>query len=203
MVWHGVSMCTNYVQVLTEKKLAEAFAAQIKEAPSDAAIAAPAGSIFPKRDAYVVRQRGSARIIETMRWGFPPPPQGRAPVVNVRNLTSPFWRGILNKPDFRCLVPVTSFSEWQGEKGSKVQRWFNIPSRPVFAFAGIWRPTDDGNVFAFLTCAPNPLVAAIHPKAMPVILDEADHTTWLAGDTAEQFAQPYPSQLMALESLEL
>ncbi|MFN3619176.1 SOS response-associated peptidase family protein, partial [Sphingorhabdus sp.] len=56
-------------------------------------------------------------------------------------------------------------------------------------------------VFAFLTCAPNPLVAPLHPKAMPVILHEADYQAWLTADWAEaaELAVPFPSQLMAVE----
>lgn len=56
-------------------------------------------------------------------------------------------------------------------------------------------------VFAFLTCAPNPLVAPLHPKAMPVILHEADYQAWLTADWAASAAlvTPFPSQLMAVE----
>jgi hypothetical protein len=49
--------------------------------------------------------------------------------------------------------------------------------------AGIWRPTPEGPVFAMLTCEPNPLVAGVHHKAMPVILHDDDHATWLTGAT--------------------
>ena len=187
-------MCTNYNQLMAEQALAKAMDAVLHagEAPP------LAGSIFPKQHAYVARNANGRRIIDVMRWGFPPPPTAKAPVVNVRNLSSPFWSATLAKPELRCLVPVTSFSEWEGEKGSKVQRWFSILSRPVFAFAGIWRPTDEDNVFAFLTCAPNPLVARVHPKAMPVILADEDYAAWLAGEDAEALAQPYPSQLMTM-----
>lgn len=39
------------------------------------------------------------------------------------------------------------------------------------------------DVFAFLTATPNAEVAAVHPKAMPAILTEADETElWLTGD---------------------
>jgi putative SOS response-associated peptidase YedK len=55
--------------------------------------------------------RAGARIMETMRWGFPPPNLGARPVTNVRNIASPSWRGWL-KPEFRCPVPAaTSFAE--------------------------------------------------------------------------------------------
>jgi putative SOS response-associated peptidase YedK len=55
---------------------------------------------------------------------------------------------------------------------------------------------------ALAPAKPNPLVGAIHPKAMPVILDEADYAVWLHAsfDEACALAKPYPSQLMALQS---
>lgn len=78
-------------------------------------------------------------------------------VTNVRNLTSPFWRSNIATTDFRCLVAVTDFCEWEGETGSKQERWFSVPSGPSFAFAGVWRPTEQGKAFAFLTCEPTRL----------------------------------------------
>lgn len=143
------------------------------------------------------------RRLTTMRWGFPPPPGVKAPVVNVRNLSSPFWRTALARADRRCLVPATSFSEWSVDRnaaGRQQLHWFDIPSRPIFAFAGVWRPTGSGPAFAFLTCEPNILIGSIHPKAMPVILDEENYTPWLHADftAACGLALPFASQLMRL-----
>ena len=108
------------------------------------------------------------------------------------------------------------------------EHWFTVKDREVAAFAGVWRwaaevgpaakqaapqdlfgnledagesKADDpgpAKVFAFLTCEPNPLVAPLHPKAMPVILAEADYQTWLSADweEADKLAVPFPSQLM-------
>ncbi len=47
---------------------------------------------------------------------------------------------------------------------------------------------------------PNPPVAPLHPKAMPVILHESDYARWLEGSEAEAhaLAVPYPSQLMGV-----
>ena len=153
---------------------------------------------YPKSEAPVVMVQGGGRTLAEMTWGFPPPPSSKAPVTNVRNLSSPFWRSALANPERRCLVPVTEFCEWEGEKGAKVKRWFSVPSLPVFAFAGIWRQVENGAAFAFLTCEPNPLVAAVHPKAMPVILQPDDYARWLAAedDGGRALAQPFPSQLM-------
>ena len=101
----------------------------------------PLPGIFPDMLAPVVRtSRDGERVLEMMRWGFPPPPSaGPQPVTNVRNTASGYWRGWL-EPRFRCLVPATSFCEWTDSR-PKVTHWFAIDeSRPLFAFAGIWRP---------------------------------------------------------------
>lgn len=156
----------------------------------------PPPELFPKRIGWVVRKEGERRL-DAMRWGVP---LNGKPITNVRNLQSPFWRSMLKSPERRCLVPVTDFCEWSGEKGSKREHWFSLPSQPIFSFAGIWRPTPEGNAYAFLTCEPNPLVAPIHEKAMPVILHDEDYDRWLDGDVDDicSLAAPFPSQMMAV-----
>jgi putative SOS response-associated peptidase YedK len=53
-------------------------------------------------------------------------------------LSSPHWRRWLG-PESRCLVPATSFCEWQDTKPRKTPVWFaRADDRPLFAFAGIW-----------------------------------------------------------------
>jgi putative SOS response-associated peptidase YedK len=161
---------------------------------------------WPKRPALVVRNDGDAKVLDVMSWGVPLTIPGKRPgttitkhVTNVRNLKSPFWRSMLSKPEQRLLVPFSAFAEPKPNAGRE-EVWFGVAREPVSAFAGVWRPTDAGNVFAFLTCEPNPLVAPIHPKAMPVILHPDDYERWLAGDDAETLATPFPSQLMSIIS---
>jgi putative SOS response-associated peptidase YedK len=158
--------------------------------------------IFPKRAAPILRKHEGATIAEEMVWGVPLAIGGKAPkpVTNIRNLSSPFWRGTLGKTEYRCLVPVIQFAEWEGEKGSKRVVWFEMVDQMPFMFAGTWRPTPEGHRFAFLTCDPNDLVRPVHPKAMPVILLPEDYNRWLDGEAAEQFQQPFPSQLMRISA---
>jgi putative SOS response-associated peptidase YedK len=153
----------------------------------------------------VVSGPGGRRRIVPRQWGVPPPTKaatdGRArPVTNVRNLESPFWIGTLRHPELRCLVPVTSFMEWGGTKGDRSQHWFSVPSEPVFAFAGICRDSEVAS-YAFLTCEPNALVGAAHPKAMPLILAPEDYDSWLIAPwpDAARLVAPFPSQLMISE----
>lgn len=195
-------MCNNYRMRGAAQEIALAMGI-----PFEADITLPPLDVFPKRPARVVRGSDAGRVGETMIWGFPPPVGVRAPVTNVRNLASPFWRSALANPAQRCLIPASEFCEWEGEKGAKVARWSTVPSLPVFAFAGIWQPGaadllgDARACFAMLTCEPNALVGAVHPKAMPVILHPEDHARWLMAPLAEALplAAPFPSQLMAMQ----
>lgn len=191
-------MCNRYRMTASRIELLKRFSID-GQAEIDP-VGLPPPELFPKRPAFVVRQVGGVRRLDVMAWGFPPPAAAKAPVTNVRNLASPFWRGALANPERRCLVPVSDFCEWEGPAGAKLARWFRVVEAPLFAFAGVWRPTPEGPRFAFLTCEPNPLVAPVHPKAMPVILHEADEDRWLTGDlaTATALAAPFPSQLMAM-----
>ena len=160
--------------------------------------------IYPDKDAPVIRDVAGIREIATMRWGFPPPAAGTRGVTNVRNLSSPFWRTALSKPERRCLVPVTAFSEWTAapdpRTGRKRKVWFDLPARPLFAFAGVWRPTAEADRFAFLTTMANALVASVHPKAMPMILAEDEQEQWLNGTFAEVCAlsDAYPDAEMRI-----
>ena len=151
-------------------------------------------AVFPNYAAPVVRNdRDGGRELTLMRWGFPPPPNfGSQPVTNVRNVKSSYWRGWL-KPEW----PATSFSEYENTEPKKTPVWFALAeSRPLFCFAGIWRPWTgtrkkaegemDHRLFSFLTCPANGIVAPIHREAMPVILTTQDEIdTWMSARAEE------------------
>jgi putative SOS response-associated peptidase YedK len=102
----------------------------------------PLPAIFPDAMAPIVRlSEDGERQLEMMRWGMPDPPQfGGVPITNVRNTKSPHWRRWLG-PANRCLVPATSFCEYEDTKPRKTPTWFALDeSRPLFAFAGLWTP---------------------------------------------------------------
>lgn len=165
---------------------------------------------------YVVRHHEGTRTLDTMRWGFPRP-DGKV-VVNVRNYQSPFWRSALSNRERRCLVPFTRFQEWSAAPdpatGKKRPYWFSLPSSPIAAFAGIWRPTENDPVYAFLTtgysdsddpdaeaaAAAAHIVGRIHPKACPVILQPEEYDRWLTApwEDARLLIGTCPSQLMAV-----
>lgn len=167
--------------------------------------------IYPKYEASVVRREGGERVLDFMPWGIIRTMPGKRPgvmlkkaVTNVRNLDSSFWRSTIANPAQRCLVPFSTFAEPRPGKDPETGRpanwWFTVEGEELSAFAGIWRFNEGVNRFAFLTCEPNPLVAPLHPKAMPVILQPEDYDAWLDGEAQDAcaLAQPFPSQLMAV-----
>jgi putative SOS response-associated peptidase YedK len=170
--------------------------------------------IFPDQMAPVVHAVGGERVLTMMRWGFSPPPKvGTQSVTNVRNVASPYWRPWL-KPAHRCLVPVTSFSEYADTKPRKTPVWFALDeSRPLFAFAGIWRlwtgvrgpkrdepVPEEHRLFSFLTTEANGVVGPVHSKAMPVLLTTAEEwRIWLEAPAEEalQLQRPLADEMMA------
>jgi putative SOS response-associated peptidase YedK len=93
---------------------------------------------------------------------------------NIRNLNSAHWEWWLS-PEHRCLVPFTSFSEYDTIDVRKVRVWFaNDESRPLFAFAGLWtnwtsvRKAKEGeiaaDIYGLLTCDPNAEVKRPQPQ---------------------------------------
>jgi putative SOS response-associated peptidase YedK len=164
-------------------------------------------AIFPDQLAPVIRLADDGeRVMEIMRWGFPPPPNaGKQPITNVRNVASAFWRPWLGRQG-RCLMPVSSFCEYT-DATPKVPHWFALGTeRPLFAFAGIWRTwvgtrkgeDKEHRLFAFLTTEPNDVVRPIHAKAMPVVLTAATADCWLEGDvpSALSLQRPFESGLL-------
>ncbi|HYD88376.1 MAG TPA: SOS response-associated peptidase [Vitreimonas sp.] len=198
-------MCNLYSMT----KSREALVAYTRAMRDRTANQPPLPGIFPDQMAPVVgTSKEGLREVVMMRWGFPPAGGGKRPVTNIRNYSSPYWRGWLEQPRFRCVVPATSFCEYT-DSAPKVAHWFALgDERPLFCFAGVWRPwsgvrgKEEGThlLFAFLTTDANDLVAPIHAKAMPVMLTGEEIDTWLEApaDEALSLARPFAADRMKI-----
>jgi putative SOS response-associated peptidase YedK len=128
---------------------------------------------------------------------------------SIRNVSSKHWQRWLGV-EHRCVVPFTSFSEFNKVAGGDI--WFALDkSRPLAVFAGIWtnwmsvrkakegRTTND--LYGFLTTEPNDVVGPIHAKAMPVILTEPDEIeTWMTAPAEEalKLQRPLPDGVLEI-----
>lgn len=204
-------MCNLYK---TRKSLAEVARLFDAAFDQDAALPNLAEEVFPGLPGMVVRELSGARRIEAMTWGFPlvtREMRARAeqagkvarpkPVNNARDLASPFWKSAAANPARRCLIPVESFAEAAGDKGRKTRTWFSVTDQPVFAWAGLWRPSAEwGDVYAGVMTEANAAVAPVHDR-MPVILARDDHERWLNGSFDEILAlqRPFASEAMTVD----
>jgi len=193
----GVHVCNLYSMTATVDEMRRIFG----PFEGDTSNLPPFDEIYPGYGAPVLLRTPTGGLsLKSMKWGFPgPQAAGGRPVTNVRNLASPFWRNALTDPGRRCIVPVTSFCEWSAEPDAETKRkskiWFGLSEdqHPLFAFAGIWRPAEEGGYFAFLTCDANATVGAVHPKAMPVMLRPGDDVArWLDSERADACALASP-----------
>ena len=90
----------------------------------------PLPGVFPDYPAPVVRSSSTGTELTMLRWGMPPPPRtGGPPVANIRNTSSPHWRG-WRKPESRCLVPANSFAEYAPAPNPETKRkmWSGLRS---------------------------------------------------------------------------
>jgi putative SOS response-associated peptidase YedK len=199
----------------------------------------PQPSIFPDYTAPVVRTGSDGvRELVTMRWGMPSSQKAlfeaakaraqkleakgqsvdfdallrREPdggTTNIRNVRSQHWKRWLGI-EHRCVVPFTSFSEFNRAYGGDV--WFALDdSRPLAVFAGLWtrwtsvRKIKEGettnDLFGFLTTDANAVVAPVHAKAMPVILTTPEEIEiWLTAPAEEalKLQRPLPAAMLKI-----
>lgn len=204
-------MCNLYTSTTSQEAMRRLFPGL-----NDRAGNLQSGPFYPDQRAPILRHADDGLDLTRARWGMPSPSgylkTSRDPVVtNIRNTGSPHWRRWLG-PQHRCLVPVTSFAEPRGT--GRGNQWFAPADGAPAFFAGIevrcWRSVrkvKDGetadDLFGFLTCEPNAEVAAIHPKAMPVILAQPDEwDAWMRADWSEARALQRPLADGALSLIE-
>lgn len=163
--------------------------------------------VFPDMTGIVARQQGDGLAFTSMRWGFPKkteadgaPMKDATWMTNARHVVRksgglyPEWADWTG-PEYRCLVPATSFFEPDqrtvGSGAFREAEFVRADGLPFF-FAGMWRPWEgvrgtkkqpvagEHELYTFLTTEPNAIVLPFHRKAMPVMLmDWESCETWL------------------------
>ena len=191
------AVCGRFTQERASSEFAEIFGAE-----DLAGLDAGRYNVAPTDAAAVVVARDGRRAVTAYRWGLVPHWASSARVgsrmFNARAETltaSPAFRDAFRRR--RCLVPVDSFYEWQGDGGARRPLRIGRRDGLPLALAGLWsgwRDPDDGTVrrtFTIVTTTPNELIAPIHDR-MPVILPAGAWADWL------DMATPDPSRLLGL-----
>ena len=212
-------MCNRYSQTGSPTDIQKAINAidlSIVSVPSEKA-SETTRDVFPDREGLILRQVDDEAELTEARWGFPEVKTGRRPITNIRNLSSPWWsrvnRKYLYEPEYRCLVPFTSFAE-----PPRNPTWFTVPNQTISFFAGIWRPwrgsrltvqagkarrvrtEADWELYAFLTTKANDVLKPYHEHAMPVILTELEQwSLWLSGgEEGFRLQRPLPNESLSI-----
>lgn len=170
-------MCGRYALDADIDELIERYKAIVAERE-----AGSSKEIFPTNTQAIVVD-GNGREIKAAVWGFAPH-FAKRPLINARGET------VHQKPTFRqafhtsrCIVPATSFFEWEKVDDKKIKRKISVEDANIFSMAGLVSIFKDkeGNPFeayTIITTAANEQMNSIHDR-MPVILDGNKEGLWL------------------------
>jgi putative SOS response-associated peptidase YedK len=82
----------------------------------------------------------------------------------------------------RCIIPMTAFYEWTGEKSKKIPQRINVQRDKVFYAGGIVAEgTDKKESASIITCEPNKFMKTIHNR-MPAIFQANNAGVFLTGN---------------------
>lgn len=159
--------------------------------------------VHPREPGWVVRMSGGERVLEQMTWGFPVYLRGKSgqmlkpkPTNNARfDKLDKYWKRWAAEPANRCLIPAAAYAEATGKPGSMTTTWLSLKSTPLFAWAGLWRESDEwGACYTGVMTDNAPELYAIHDRS-PVILGPQEWETWLQAplDDLFRFDRPWPA----------
>lgn len=138
--------------------------------------------VFPTDTIPIVRQVDNREIVQ-LKWGFMPS-FAKRPLINARaetiDIKPTFKDSFINR---RCIIPATSFFEWELVDGKKIKRAILISEEQIFSIAGLYNTfygKDGGKYEAFtiLTTSANTSMKHIHER-MPVIIPKPLEEFWL------------------------
>ena len=183
-------MCASYEARFNITQLVELFGKA--RAPLDMTTGlpnlAPGDEVKPTDVSPVVGGTAGSARLAMLKFGFPPPRPKARPVVNLRAEGRVFDN---RERTGRCLVPVSGFYEFTGDRYPKTRWVFRDAEAPFLALAGIWRAGEagEGASFALLTTERGPDVAPYHNRGVIPVLSER-WADWL-------FAESFPADVIA------
>jgi putative SOS response-associated peptidase YedK len=204
-------MCGRFSNRFSWKELHDLYRAFLDSDKSDWT---PKFNIAPTTQIPVLRHIDGKRRIDLMRWGLIPSwtkPEdfGKFATFNARSdacTDKPSYRGAW-KAGRRCIIPASSFFEWQKIDAKAKQPFaIGLGNQGPMSFAGLWeewRPKDAPPVVSvtMITTEPNPIMEPIHDR-MPVIIGDENLPAWLGEepstpDQLKAMLVPFPPERMS------
>lgn len=203
-------MCGRFSNRFTWKELHELYRAFLDSTESDWT---PKFNIAPTTQIPVLRLVDGQRRFDLMRWGLVPAWSkeiGKFSTFNARSdgvASKPTYRGAW-KASRRCIIPASSFFEWQ--KPDKQPFAISLGNKGPMNFAGLWEEWKPEGKPALLSCTmittdANALMEPIHDR-MPVIIGDENIAAWIGEEptTPEQaldLLTPFPANRMTAWSV--
>ena len=125
--------------------------------------------VYPGSDVLTIVPKENKVTLDVKRWGIP---LNKKKLINARIESlndKPFYADIKNN---RCVIPVTSFYEWNDSKRYEVQH----SEEDLVYLAGIYN--DKGEMLILTGCSENEL-AKLHDRS-PVILKKDEMLSYLS-----------------------
>jgi len=173
----------NSERVSWEKDVREAIAALNK-----------LEGIRPTDLGLTVRRLDDAWDASVMRWGFQR--EFRHAINNARleKAEGGMWKRAWEHRR-RCLIPMSRFYEWTGEKKNKQAHAIQPAGEGWMWAAGLWEMhSEAGLSYTMLTTAANSAMSAIHDR-MPLILTLSSAEAFLRGEDPPELMEPVALEL--------
>jgi putative SOS response-associated peptidase YedK len=195
-------MCASYQSRFNLLQLVEAF--DKAGAPIDTGAGLPnlaeVDEVRPTdRAPAILAGTGGGTTLAMLSFGFPAPRPKARPVVNLRSEGRVFEN---RERTGRCLIPMTGFYEFTGDKYPKTRWLFSDPVEPILCLAGVWRAGEGGEAgaFALLTAEPGPDIAPYHDRGV-VVAPPDRWAEWLGADSfPEDLVRAAPEGSLAVSA---
>src|SRR5438874_6189128 len=158
----GRGMCNRYANRIGYRQYADVFRELnipiVRPGPESAPNLEPLNNIAPTTVAPIIRPVDGGVELVSLRWGLIPWFHAKGIKEWKMLTTNARWETLTTTRTFktaaanrRCLIPVSEFYEWTGEKGSKTKWSFTRSDGDWFCFAGVWdrAQTADGDIESY------------------------------------------------------
>jgi putative SOS response-associated peptidase YedK len=197
-------MCGRFTQHFTWQEVAEFL--NVFGTPRNLQ---PHYNLAPTDTVEVVRlNEAGQREMVPMRWDLIPawwkkPLKEKPPTFNARIetvATAPMFRDAYKNR--RCVVPVSGFYEWTGEKKARKPHLFTAANgAPLYALAGLWdrwrHPETGEEVLSctLITTAANEWMTPYHNR-MPALIAQEGVERWLRGEMVVEELHAVPNDVL-------